>query len=71
MASVKERAREGVEVGLGLALLGVQRWMSLRPDVERELDRLGYTFAADVSRQLGDSVMRLVTELATGSSTAR
>lgn len=68
---MKERAREGVEVGLGLALLGMQRWMSVRPDVERELDRLGYSFAAELSRQLGESVMRLVTNVAAGSATQR
>lgn len=63
-----ERARHGVEVGLGLAMLGVQRWMTVRPDVEAELDRLGHTRAADVSRRVGERVSKLVIDLATGAA---
>lgn len=64
-----ERARKGLEVGVGLALLGVQRWMALRPDVEKELDRLGYGFAADVSRKVGAAVSSTVSKLASSPGT--
>lgn len=63
-----ERARQGVELGLGLAMLGVQRWMTVRPDVEAELERLGHTTAADVSRQVGDRLAKLLLDLATGAA---
>lgn len=58
-----ERARKGLEVGVGLALIGLQRWMALRPDVEKELDRLGYGLAADVSRKVGDAVSGAMSRL--------
>jgi hypothetical protein len=63
-----QRARQGLEVGVGLTLLGLQRWMALRPDVERELDRLGYGLAADVSRELGERVAKALMSLAAGPS---
>ncbi|MCC6437766.1 MAG: hypothetical protein IT196_22240 [Acidimicrobiales bacterium] len=64
-----ERARKGLEVGVGLALLGVQRWMSLRPDIEEELDRLGYGLAADISRKVGATVSSAVARLASSAGT--
>ena len=45
-----------MEVTLGLAVLGVQRWMTVRGDVEAELDRLGLGPAAALSRRVGDAV---------------
>ncbi len=57
-------------MGVGLALLGVQRWMSVRPDLEAELDRLGHHTLADTSRELGDAVTRLVGRLTGGSSSS-
>ncbi|MEZ5236801.1 MAG: hypothetical protein AB7W59_07995 [Acidimicrobiia bacterium] len=64
-----ERARKGLEVGVGLTLIGLQRWMALRPDIEQELDRLGYGFAADVSRKVGDAVTTAMSRVvASGSS---
>ncbi|MFN0027864.1 MAG: hypothetical protein ACKV2O_11905 [Acidimicrobiales bacterium] len=53
MTATTERAREGVEIGVGLALLGAQRWLSLRPGIERELERLGHYRAAGASRWAG------------------
>jgi len=53
-------------VGLGLALIGVQRWMTVRPGIEAELDRLGHTTVADASRMLGDAVTKAVAKLASG-----
>ena len=61
--------RQGVEIGLGLALIGVQRWMSLRGDVEAELDRLGFGHAADLSRQIGDAVTEALSKLAATPTT--
>lgn len=58
-------------MGVGLALLGVQRWMSVRPDLEAELDRLGRHTLADTSRELGGAVTRLVGRLTGGSSPSR
>lgn len=54
------RAREGIEIGVGLALLGAQRWLSLRPQIERELDRLGHHRCADLSRQAGQALAGVV-----------
>lgn len=65
---MKDRARQGLEVGVGLALIGIQRWMSVRPAVEAELDRLGHSAAAEVSRQLGNTVSKAVTKLAAGAT---
>ncbi len=45
-----------MELTVGLAVLGVQRWMSVRGDVEAELDRLGLAPAAALSRRVGDVV---------------
>ncbi len=61
-------ARRAAQIGVGLVLLGVQRWMILRPDLEAELDRLGHHSVADTSRQLGNAVSRLVGRLAGSSS---
>ncbi len=66
---MSDRARQGLEVGVGLALLGLQRWMTLRPDIERELDRLGHHLVADVSRRVGEVVGAAI-ELAASSVSA-
>ncbi len=65
---MNERARHGLEAAVGLTLIGVQRWMSLRPSVEAELDRLGHGVAADASRQLGAAVQSVMTKLITGAA---
>jgi hypothetical protein len=64
---MEQRVRRGLEVGIGLAVLGVQRWMSVRPEVEAELERLGLGPAAELSRHLGDTVMSAVTRLTGGA----
>jgi hypothetical protein len=66
---MQQRARQGIEVGVGLALLGVRQWMTVRPEIEAELDRLGFGGLAEVSRQLGETVSDVVDRLA--SPTAR
>jgi hypothetical protein len=54
--AVADRARQAVELTVGLAVLGVQRWMTVRGDVEAELERLGLGPAAELSRRVGDVV---------------
>ncbi len=67
---MSDRARQGLEVGVGLALLGLQRWMTLRPDIERELDRLGHHLVADVSRRVGEVVGAAIELAASSVSTS-
>jgi hypothetical protein len=62
---MQQRARQGIEVGVGLAVLGVRQWMTVRPEVEAELDRLGFGGLADLSRHLGETVSGVVDRLAT------
>jgi hypothetical protein len=68
---VSADARRNLEAGVGLALLGLQRWLSVRREVEDELDRLGLGSAARVSRVLGDAVGTQLTRLVVGPPTGR
>lgn len=60
------RTRHALEISLGLTVLGVQRWLSVREDIERELDRLGLGPAASVSRTVGSAVAEQLGRLAGG-----
>lgn len=60
---VDERAREALHVSVGLAVLGLQRWLSVRKDIEAELDRIGLGPAAEVSRRVGDAVANQIARL--------
>lgn len=51
-----ERARQVLYASVGLAVLGVQRWLSVRADIEAELERRGLGPAAALSRRFGSAV---------------
>lgn len=63
---MEDRARELLYVSVGLGVLGLQRWLSVRADVEAELERAGLAPVAAVSRQVGELVTTGLTRLIAG-----
>lgn len=51
-------AREALELGVGLGVLGLLRFRSERPRLEAELERLGLPQVAGLSRRFGDLIDR-------------
>jgi hypothetical protein len=51
-------AREALELGVGLGVLGLLRFRSERPRLEAELERLGLPQVAGLSRRFGGLIDR-------------
>jgi hypothetical protein len=60
---VGELARETLEVGVGLGVLGLLTYRSERPKWEAQLERFGLTPAAELSRWTGGFIDRGVLRL--------
>ena len=56
-------ARDALDVGVGLGVLGLLRYRAERPRWEAELERLGLSGAAELSRRTGEIVDRGVLRL--------